>query len=137
MKYNILVLCDFNRRSANTIIDHATSFKKYSCHNIFYVNPVRNNKPEWLNLSKFDVLILHYSIYVLGDHYLNPSWRHSIRVSPAVKIQFIQDEYRRVNEFIDRMKELGINILYTCFPEQEMEKVYPADKLPGVMKIKR
>ena len=135
MKYNILVLCDFTRRSANTIIDHATSFKKYSRHNIFYVNPVRSNKPEWLNLSKFDVLILHYSIYVLGDHYINPNWRHAITASPAVKIQFIQDEYRRVNEFIDRMKELGINILYTCFPEQEMEKVYPADKLPGVMKI--
>lgn len=135
MSYNILVLCDFTRRSANTIIDHATSFKKYSRHNIFYVNPVRREKPEWLNLSKFDVLVIHYSIYVLGDHYINPSWRHSIRVSPAVKIQFIQDEYRRVNEFIDRIKELDIDILYTCFPEQEIERVYPADKLPGVTKI--
>ena len=135
MNYNILVLCDFNRRSANTIIDHATSFKKYSRHNIFYVNPVGRSKPEWLNLSKFDILIIHYSIYVLGDHYINPSWRDAITLSPAVKIQFIQDEYRRVNEFIDRMKELNINVLYTCFPEGEIEKVYPAYKLPGVAKF--
>lgn len=135
MKYRILVLCDFNRYSANTIIDHATSFKKYSRHNIFFFNPVGKNKPGWLSLSKFDFLIIHYSIYVLGDYYINQTWRFAIKESPAVKIQFIQDEYRRVNEFVERMKELEINILYTCYPEEEIEKVYPEEKLPGVRKI--
>jgi hypothetical protein len=33
------------------------------------------------------------------------------------------------------MRELGIDVLFTCFPEAEIEKVYPTEKLPGLIKI--
>ncbi len=135
VKYQILILCDFNRKSANTIIDHVTSFKRYSEHDVFYINPVGRNKPSWLNLNEFDAIIIHYSIYILGDNYINSSWRKAIALSPATKVQFIQDEYRTVNEIHDRLRTLKINILYTCFPEEEIEKVYPTKAFPGTRKI--
>jgi hypothetical protein len=40
-----------------------------------------------------------------------------------------------VNAAIAAMREIGINVLFTCVPERESEKVYPSDKLPGVTKI--
>lgn len=135
MQYKILFLCDFNRKSANTIVDHATCFEAYSKHKYYYYNPVRKNKPVWLDLNDFDIIIIHYSIYVLGDYYINETWRNAIAESKAVKVQFIQDEYRTINAFHERMRELSINVLFTCFPEREIEKVYPEDKLPGVVKI--
>ncbi len=135
MKLNILILCDFNRRSANTIIDHASSFRLYSRHETYYVNPVGRRIPRWLDLDRFDIVVLHYSIYILGENYLDLTWREAIRQSAAVKVQFIQDEYRTINAFHERMRELGINILFTCFPEEEIEKVYPEKTLPGVVKV--
>ncbi len=134
-KYNILFLCDYNKNSANTIIDHCESFRKYSKHNYYYVNPTGISKPFWLNMDHFDIVIIHYSIYILGDWYINPTWRYEISRTKAYKIQFIQDEYRTVNAITQRMKELGINMLFTCVPEEEINKVYPEERLPGVKKI--
>lgn len=135
MKYNILFLCDFNRNSANTIKDHILSFKKYSKHDIYFFNPVHKNKPDWFNLNKFDIIIIHYSIYILGDFFLNHTWREAITDTTAFKVQFIQDEYREVNAFHERMKELKIDLLFTCIPEEEIEKVYPSKKIPNMKKI--
>lgn len=135
MKYKILFLCDFYRNTTNTIVDHATSFEKHSEFEYYYFNPIRLNKPSWLDIDKFDIVIIHYSIYILGDYYINYSWREAISKTSAVKVQFIQDEYRKVNEFHQRMNELRINILFTCVPETEIEKVYPTERLPGVLKV--
>jgi len=135
LRYKILVLADFYTNSANTIIDHATSFGSYSKHNCFYFNPVACNKPKWLNMDYFDIIVIHYSVYILGDYYLNQSWRDAISFSNAINIQFIQDEYRTIDDFHKRMNELNIKILFTCVPEKEIEKVYPVQKLPGVIKV--
>jgi len=135
MQYKMLLLCDFNKNSARTIIDHATSFQKFSRHEFFFFNPVSVSKPGWLNLDRFDFIVIHYSIYVLGEYYLNDHWRKAIAASKAVKVHFIQDEYRTVNAFHERMRELGINILFTCIPEPEIERIYPTEKLPGVHKV--
>lgn len=135
VKLKILILCDFDWKSANTIVDHASSFRLYSRHEIFYVNPVGSRIPQWLNLKHFNVVVLHYSIYILGENYLDYTWREAIRQSAAVKVQFIQDEYRTINAFHERMRELGIQILFTCFPDKEIEKVYPEETLPGVVKV--
>jgi hypothetical protein len=135
MKYKVLFLCDFNRRSANTIIDHAVSFKKFSRHDYYYYNPYLKDKPQWLNMDKFDFIVIHYSIYILSDSYMNGTWRIAAAASTAVKVMFIQDEYRTVNAIHKRMKELKIDILFTCYPEEEIEKVYPSEKSPGLKKF--
>jgi hypothetical protein len=135
MGFNILMLADFRRESANTIIDHVTSFKKYSRNNFFFVDPLARNKPAWLNMSRFDIVALHYSIYILGENYINATWRDAISSCSAVKIQFLQDEYRNINAFHQRMTELGIQLLFTCVPEEEIEKVYPSEKLKGLTKV--
>jgi hypothetical protein len=135
MGFNILMLADFRRKSANTIIDHVASFRKYSRNNFFFFDPLARNKPIWLNMNRFDIVILHYSIYILGNNYINETWRDAIASCSAVKMQFIQDEYRTINAFHERMMELGINVLFTCVPDEEIEKVYPSEKLKGLTKI--
>lgn len=134
MNYKVLFLCDFNRFSANTIIDHAMSFKTYSKHDIFFYNPFSKNHPKWLDLNEFDIIIIHYSIYVLGESYLNETWRSAVSKSSAMKVQFIQDEYRTVNAIHNKMRELNIDVLFTCYPENEIEKVYPITKFSYLKK---
>ena len=109
--------------------------RSFPRHNYFYLNPLDKNRPSWLNLNWFNVIVIHYSVYLLGYGYLNETWREAIADSKGVRVLFIQDEYRRVNDFIDRMRELKINILFTCYPESEIEKIYTLEKLPDVIKV--
>lgn len=134
-RFNILVLADFNEDSAETILEHVKSFEKYSKHRVFYYNPVLSPFPAWMKLERFNVIVIHYSIYLLSDCYLDVSWTIALQKTSAVKVQFIQDEYRQVNRFHFKMRQLGIDILYSCIPENEMEYVYPVSELPGILKI--
>lgn len=134
-KFAVLFLAYFSPWDAATILDHCKSFARYSRHEYFYLNPVGRQKPVWLRLDSYDVIIIHYSIYTISDKYLHPSWVSALGETGAFKIMFIQDEYRQVNAFTGRMQEIGIDALFSCVPVSEIPKVYPESTLPGVWKI--
>jgi hypothetical protein len=67
------------------------------------------------------------------DTYLNPTARDRIARFDGLKVQFIQDEYRFVNATVEATRRLGIDVLFTCVPEGEIEKVYGG--LDGVRKV--
>ncbi len=134
-RYKVLFLCNFQRHEAQTIIDHCKGFGRYSRHEYFYANPVNRPVPTWLDFSDFDIIIIHYSIYTISESYLDRSWISGISQAPGLTVMFIQDEYRRVNEFTEMMRRLRVNVLFTCVPEPEIDKVYPESALPGVIKI--
>lgn len=128
--------------TAGTIRDHIYAFKRFSKHTITLFDSLtcqysfcKRSIPAHLDLETFDALVIHYSIYTMGDHMLDPITRARIAAYTGIKIMFIQDEYRLVNKVHDVLRTLGINVLFTCVPEQEIEKVYPAEKLPGLKKI--
>ncbi len=131
----VLILSDYSKNSAGTTIDHIHSFRKYSKNKIYYFNPCGQNIPDYLKLDVFDVVVIHYSIYCILETYLNYSWRKAISGTRALKVQFIQDEYRHVNKIHDFLNDCLINILFTCFPKNEIKKAYPPEKLPDLLII--
>lgn len=131
-RLNILVLCDCHRNTASTIFDHANSFLKYSKHTTYHFNSARVRKPKWLDLGVFDVIIIHYSISVLWESYLNASWRHAVSASPALKVLFIQDEYREVHKVHERIREMDVRLLFTLASQDVAVQIYPPDQLPGL-----
>ncbi len=134
-KLNILMLSHFVKNDANVIREHCKYFQQYSMNKFYYFDPVNRQIPKWLNLNKFNSIVIHWSIYSIGQWYLDDSWIEAISSSKALKVMFIQDEYRKVNAFTNMMRHLRINILYTCVPQSEINKVYPEEKLPNVKKI--
>lgn len=123
-----------NARDANTITDHIEAFTKFSKHNvILYSCP--GFIPPNLDLSVFDAVIIHYSSYLLNDYYIPALGKEKIAQFKGMKILFLQDEYRKVNQFHHIIKTLGIDILFTCLPTEEIEKIYPEEKLPGLIKV--
>jgi hypothetical protein len=135
-KLNILLFCNKPPKAsnANTVIDHIDAFTQYSQHNIVvYSHP--GFFPDNLNLDLFDVIVIHYSAYLLNDYYITPNAKNRIARFKGMKILFLQDEYRKVNQFHAMIQYLGIDILYTCIPENEINKIYPEEKLPGLVKI--
>jgi len=137
-KLNVLLLCNRPARGADasTVTDHLDAFRRFSRNSIFELSFIRE-LPSRLALERFDVLAIHYST-ALGyyvDHYISPAARQRVRDFPGLKVAFIQDEYRMIDRVHEVLRFLGIDILFTCVPAPEIEKVYPADKLPGLIKI--
>jgi hypothetical protein len=130
----LLLLCDTQRYLGATVQEHIDALTRHSRHRI---RPLRmlGDLPEGLDLGRFDGVIIHYSLVACSDDYLSPATRSRLAAFPGLKAIFIQDDYRHVDRTIAAMREIGVNVLFTIVPEREIENVYPAERLPGVVKV--
>ena len=127
----ILLLHDNPPYTANTIRDHIRAITKISRHQYFCISML-GNIPSKVNLNRFDVLMIHYTLVVSHEEYLTQGSRDRIKEFTGLKLMFIQDEYRFVDKTIHAMQEMKISLLFTNFPEEEFENVYPKYKLPNL-----
>jgi len=130
MKFNILLLCNKPEQNynANTIVDHIESFTLYSRSKIWTISNL-GDLPSSLNLDAFDVIIVHYSLSLLNTHYLSSSAKERLKKYTGLKVLFLQDEYRAINKMIEEINNLDVDVLFTCFPNSEMNRIYPKEKL--------
>jgi len=135
---NILLLCNRPVRNADaaTVTDHLDAFGRYSRHRVRELSFLRR-LPSALDLTQFDVLVIHYSIAIgyLSEHYISPAAKRRVRDFPGLKVVFIQDEYRAIDAVIEALRFMRVDLLFTCVPDDEIEKVYPAEKLPGLAMV--
>lgn len=129
---SVLLLCDAARGHAATVLDQIAAFRRYSRHRFAIFNPLRVARSRSLDLDEFDVVVIHYSIFVISDAHLAPSFREKLRAFRGPKIQLIQDDYRRIDEMAAMMRQLEIDVLYTLYPEREIHRVWGESRLPGV-----
>lgn len=130
---NVLLLCDYHLpgSNANALADHINSFQKHSQHNIFVLSSV-GDLPADFNIDAFDVLVIHYSIVIIGTSYLSEWAKDRIANFKGLKVQYIQDEYREINRFQIEIDRLGIDLLFTCIPSHLWKYTYPDHILPRV-----
>lgn len=131
-RLSVLLLCDDSRAHANTVLDHIAMFRAHSAHDVRVFNPVGLPRSRMLNLDEFDVVVIHYSLVCISDHFFPPAFREQVRRYRGLKVQFIQDECRWVNSVTAMMRTLGIHVLFTLLPEPEIGKVYHERSVPGV-----
>lgn len=127
---SVLLLADDQKGHPNTIHDHIQAFRRYSRHDVFLLNPRGLARSRFLDVSAFDVVVVHYSIVVIWDDYLSPWFRERIAEFDGLKVQFLQDEYRWVDRITAESRRLGIDVLYSVVPPDAVTGVY-GDRLPG------
>ena len=128
---NILLLCDYQKNIAATVRDHIRSLETHSRHKWWRLSML-GDIPRGLDLSRFDAVVIHYTLVACTDFYLTPAARQQIAAFTGLKAIFIQDEYRFVDKSMTAMRQIGVNVLFTCAPPAVMTQVYPPEKLPGV-----
>ena len=135
---NILLLSNrpLKNTQADTVSEHLNSFSKYLNHNVFEISFL-NNFPSRINLNRFDAIIIHYSLPIglLINHYFSKKIINKLINFNGLKISFLQDEYRSVHSCWENINKLGIDILFTCIPKKEINKVYPKTKVPNLKVI--
>lgn len=128
--FKILVLSEFNDGNANVIRDFLFCFNKYSRHDYYYhFNPRLIDTS--FDFSAFDVILLFWSIYYPGAA-LSSQVREKIAKSSAVKVLFLQDEYRHVRLYNKIMNELGVELMFTCVAEKDHKIFYPPELIPSL-----
>jgi hypothetical protein len=130
----MLLLCDYRRDIAATVREHIDAMVGFSTHHVRRVSTLEDLPPR-LNLAHFDAVILHYSLVACIREHASARLLRALAKYRGLKAIFVQDEYRLVDATIAIMQEIGVDILFTCVPKKEIEKVYPAQRLPGVTKI--
>lgn len=131
----LLLLCNFPPRTGDTVRDHICALEHYSRHQVCVQGVTLGDISPFIDLSRFDGVIIHYTLIACSNDYIAPKLRARLRAFSGLKAMFIQDEYRFVGKTIAAMREIGVNLLFTCVPELEIEKVYPSRVLPGVVKV--
>lgn len=129
----LLLICDYRPREESTVIDHIEAIRRWSRSTVF-VLPTHGDLPDELDLSAFDALVIHYSVVMSIDAYLSPLARWRIRRYGGVKAAFIQDEHRFVDRTVSVMRALGVGVLFTCYPQDQVDLVYPRDALPELQR---
>jgi hypothetical protein len=132
-KLDLLLLCDYEAGTAGTIVDHIFGIKEFSRHTV-HVLSSRGEFPNGLDLKRFDGLIIHYSLVACWDAFIGPRARAAIRQFKGLKIVFVQDDYRFINQTVDAIRDLGTHILFGLAPEDIIDDVYSPDRLPNVVR---
>jgi len=131
---SVLMLCDDNPGHANTVLHHINGLVSHSRHRIRKFNPRGLHSNRFLDLREFDVVVVHWSLVIISDHYLAPAFREKIAQFPGLKVQFLQDCYRWVDQIAEMMRTLGTDVLFTLVPEPLFDTVW-RPRLPGVRLI--
>lgn len=133
-RLNLLLLCDFNDRTAGTIVDHIRGIRDHSKHKVYVLSSM-GELPVRLDLSKFDGIIIHYSLVACLDAFIGPNTRRAIREFQGIKVVFIQDDYRFIDMTVAALRDLQIHVLLGLAPPDIIDQVYPPEKLPGVLRL--
>jgi len=122
-------LCDNRRSQAGNVLEHINAFRRHSRHDVTMLNPVSLRRPTLLDLDRFDAVVVHYTLVANLDNYLPPRVRAKLAAYGGLKVQFLQDEYRWVDEVTATTRMLGIQLLYSLVPQDEVPAIY-GERIP-------
>lgn len=128
----LLLLCEYpkNGCNASAITDSIEAFRR-SRHEVTIISG-RGNLHLMTNFHQYDAIVIHWTIHTVGNNYLSDSTRYEIINFDGPIVQMLQDEYRYINAVTSSVRQLGVDVLYSCVPERSMRQVYPEHKLPNV-----
>lgn len=126
----VLLLAD-DLNPAGVVQDHIRSIREGSKHTVTVVNSVNQVDPGRTGLDEFDVILIHYSIFLIFDSYLSTGWRELIKGFGGVVAVIHEDEYQKVDAFKSCYAELGVQALFSCLDNvRTLERVYGGDLMP-------
>ena len=127
---NILFLYNSTQTYTSTVFEHINCFAEYSRYSTFFSHLDRTT-PLNVDLSRFDVVAIHYSVRLPFDQ-ISESVAQNLERYGGLKVLFIQDEYDHTFRAWHWINRLGIRLVFTAVPDDSIAKIYPAEKLPGV-----
>jgi hypothetical protein len=118
-----LLIVSFEALLSGTVARHVEGLRKSSEHDVEVADVGTLNRYD-IDLGRFDVIVFHYSIAIAEGYHVKSGLRSRLATAGALKILFIQDEYRWIDATAEAIRELGITVLFTVVNEDVVEQVY-------------
>ena len=119
----VLLLADMSH-PARVVRDYISAIVDLSQHEVVTFNPCGWTDGALPDTTDVDVLVIHYSIYILGRHFLPGPVEALVYDFSGPKVQIIQDEYRDISEMKAKMRRLGISVVISSLSVENIERVY-------------
>ena len=120
----ILVLYHFIPPYAETVLDHATAFERYSRFHVWSINTAERF-PTALGRFRFRAIVLHYSLFGSADYRLDEAFLAYLAAHTAdVRIAFFQDEHQHTAKRFRFIDEFAVDWVYTLLQTADAEAIY-------------
>lgn len=118
-----LVVVDFESLTTSTVARHVAALRDESA---LFVEVCHIGVLNWypINLDRFDVVVIHYSVAIAQGHHIRNRARALIRSCSSLKIHFIQDEYRWIDATAKAMGDLGISVIFSVANKEAVHAIY-------------
>ena len=111
-------------RNAPTIMEHVTSFERYSRFPIVRVNTELGFDSRLRDL-RFAAVLFHYSLFGSERHLIGPTWREYLEtMADAYKVAFFQDEYHGCRKRFAFIDDWQVDCVYTLYDPCHWHELY-------------
>lgn len=120
----ILVLYHFIPPYAETVLEHALSFERFSRFPVWSLN-TSEGFPGVLRDYRFKVVLLHYSLFGSGEYQLNEAFLDYLRASDtSLRVGFFQDEYYYTGQRFAFIDDHRLDWVYTLLQPADAARIY-------------
>lgn len=120
----ILVLYHFIPPYAETVLEHALSFERFSRFRVWSLNTAERF-PAALRDLRYKVVVLHYSLFGSGEYQLNEAFLDYLRASDtSLRVCFFQDEHYHVGQRFTFIDDHRVDWVYTLLQPADAARIY-------------
>jgi hypothetical protein len=114
-----------------TTMDYLMSLSRHLSANVKFVHVTHNAIMDF-NFSDFDAVFQSYCARWPFEGYVSANYADALRQFQGPKLLAVQDEYDRTNILKAAIRNMGFDVVLTCVPKDQIERVYPQAEFPGV-----
>jgi glycosyltransferase involved in cell wall biosynthesis len=120
----VLVLYDAYAINLGVIYDSLNTFLNFSRSPVFYTHAANNAKCN-INITAFDVMIIHHTIRLPLASGLSQSFSRALPDFGGYKILFIQGEDDNIDVLKEPIESMGIHAVVKKLPDKTLKLIYP------------
>ncbi len=128
-KPKLLMFAAYKEDVTNTFVPMIHSLIDNSTYEIDHLNLANLRMlPKNIDLSKYDGLIFHYTVTykpITSLYQFDKFSKQKLNNYAGKKILFMQDEYDRLNDRIEFLKQLNFDLVFTLCDQTNIEQFYP------------
>lgn len=112
-----------------TTQEYLSSFRRYSRYQVSYLHVTHGAKIA-TDFAQFDAVLQSYCVRLAEPDLISRDYLERLGAYRGVKAVAVQDEYFRTGVLRKGLAELGFDIVFTCVPPADVEKIYPQAQFP-------
>jgi hypothetical protein len=114
-----------------TTLDYLTSFSRYINGDVHFVHVTHDAIMDF-EIAAYDVVFHSYCARWPFEGHVSGHYGEALAGFRGLKILAIQDEYDRTGATKKSIADMGFDVVLTCIPQDQVERIYPRAEFPDV-----